>query len=355
MVDLSTSDRQRLVRLLADLPEMASEQARRQVLELAGLKQLVARIDLAGAPLIAASQIVGNLERYGRVSSDREALGVLLNLVKSLTGLEQQEFLDELLTSYDMMTPIAMSPRLGDWRGGDSVAQVEEKIIGENSLRPIAFLAQALLVARAVAFIGVQTAAARWTGTGFLVAPDLVMTNHHVLNDEKLLTGTVFRFNFEDDFHGRAQPPKEYRARAGGIFHTNGQLDYSIVELDGTPGAIWGWLPMQPQTIRPSDRVNIVQHPGGQPKQVALQNNFVEYVGGHVLQYVTSTLPGSSGSPVFDDRWDVLAVHHAGGSVEEPTTHRRYYRNEGILVTSILADLSADLRRRLDETAAHST
>jgi V8-like Glu-specific endopeptidase len=90
----------------------------------------------------------------------------------------------------------------------------------------------------------------------------------------------------------------------------------------------------------------------GQHKQISLQNNFVQYVGGNVMQYITSTLNGSSGSPVFNDGWEVLALHHAGGNIPEPTTQQRYFRNEGILVTSILADLPSDFADMLRVAAS---
>ena len=97
------------------------------------------------------------------------------------------------------------------------------------------------------------------------------------------------------------------------------------------------------RVVRRDNRVNIIQHPLGQPKQISLQNNFVQYVGGNVVQYVTSTLQGSSGSPVFNDAWEVVALHHAGGNISEPTTQQRYFRNEGTLIESILADLPSEL------------
>jgi V8-like Glu-specific endopeptidase len=149
---------------------------------------------------------------------------------------------------------------------------------------------------------------------------------------------------------GEAQPVDEYRARKGGIFHTNDSkyMDYSIVELEGQPGNKWGWLPLQVRTIERGERVNIIQHAGGRPKQVALQNNFVEYFGGNVIQYVTSTLPGSSGSPVFNDSWEVVALHHAGDErLREPTTQRTYFRNEGILIAKILADLPSAIQQKI--------
>ena len=94
-----------------------------------------------------------------------------------------------------------------------------------------------------------------------------------------------------------------------------------------------------------------IQHSQGLPKQISLQNNFVEYVGGNVVQYVTSTLPGSSGSPVFNDAWEVVAIHHSGGNIPEPTTQKQYSRNEGILIESILSDIPVELRELISKTA----
>jgi V8-like Glu-specific endopeptidase len=99
--------------------------------------------------------------------------------------------------------------------------------------------------------------------------------------------------------------------------------------------------------LKRGDLVNIIQHPAGRSKEISFQNNFVEYIGGNVAQYVTSTLNGSSGSPVLNDGWEVVALHHAGGNLAEPTTQRRYFRNEGILVERILADLPTEFKKLL--------
>ena len=45
--------------------------------------------------------------------------------------------------------------------------------------------------------------------------------------------------------------------------------------------------------------VNIIQHPNGERKQLALrQNNIIDMLD-DFLQYETDTAPGSSGSPTF--------------------------------------------------------
>lgn len=348
MINLDIDDRKQLITMLKDIPELATERSRLQILELSGLKQLIPMMDISGTSFVAVSEIVSYLSKYGRLTYEHEALGLFLNSLKSLVGIQQQEFLAKLLTKYDMMTPIAALPNVDQWKGGETTADILEKIVGENTLRPIAFLQRGLEIARSVSYIGVQSGYQRWSGTGFLVTKDLLLTNHHVLPNKDLLLNSIFRFNYEDDFRGHAQPSEEYHAKHNGLFHTNKDIDYTLVQLDGEPGTKWGWLPLLSRNIKRRERVNIIQHPAGRPKEISFQNNFVEYLGGNVLQYVTSTLNGSSGSPVLNDGWEVVALHHAGGNIYEPTTQRSYFRNEGILISSILADLPLELKKLLN-------
>ncbi len=233
MLNLDTSAHQQLVDLLKDLPEMATEDSRRMILEYAGLKKLVPMINLSGASFIAANQIVSNLSKYGRLTYDHEALGLLLNSIKIFVGVQEKETLDRVLIKYNMMEPIAPSHDIDNWQGRETGDKIFEKIIGENTLRPIAFLSQGLNVARSVAYIGVRTNTERWSGTGFMISPDLILTNHHVVPNPDLLTSALFRFKYEENFRGEAQESIEYQVKTDGIFHTDETLDYSIIQLEG--------------------------------------------------------------------------------------------------------------------------
>jgi endonuclease G len=86
------------------------------------------------------------------------------------------------------------------------------------------------------------------------------------------------------------------------------------------------------------DRVSIIQHPNGGPKQIAVTNNRVINLFEPFLHYMTDTLPGSSGSPVLSDNWRVVAIHHAGGNVRKNTRGDLVWANEGILISSLLGD-----------------
>ncbi|MCA9325230.1 trypsin-like peptidase domain-containing protein [Candidatus Saccharibacteria bacterium] len=352
MVKLETQDHQQLVILLQDTQPMQTEAARRQMLAFAGLAPILPLIDISGPAFVAVNTIIGFLANYGRLTYDNEALGQFLNAVKQVVGVEQQDEIDTLLLKYEMMEPVAPGELLDDWKGTDDPATVQEKIIGIDTLRPIAFLERGLEVSRSVAFISVHGLGKRWSGTGFLVAPDLMMTNHHMVWESSLLPGVLLRFNYQENFVGEAQLTKEYRAIADGLFHANETLDYAIFQVENRPGDEWGWLPLAQRDIRKDERINIIQHPNGLPKQVSLQNNLVQYVGGNVVQYVTSTNPGSSGSPVLNDAWEVVALHHAGGVLPEPSTGRRHLRNQGILLSRILNDLPIELKQMVQAGAA---
>ncbi|MGL5065479.1 MAG: hypothetical protein ACRC62_36370 [Microcoleus sp.] len=199
MIHWDIEDKKQLITLLKDLPDLRTERSRLQILELAGLKQLVPMIDISGASFVAVSEIVSYLSEYGRLTRDHEVLGLFLNTLKGFVGIQQQEFIDRLLTKYDMMTPIAAIPNIDRWRGGETTADVLEKIIGENTLRPIAFLQQGLDVSRSIAYIAVQSGHERWSGTGFLVTENLLLTNNHVLPSSDLLPNSIFRFNYETE------------------------------------------------------------------------------------------------------------------------------------------------------------
>lgn len=349
MVNLSVEDRQQLITLLKNVPELATEKSRRELLEFAGLGRLLPNIDASGSTFVAVSHFVSYLASYGRLTYEHEALGLFLNSIKSFVGVEQQTTLDKLLIKYNMMTPIVPLPDVSHWQGKETAEAVYEKIIGENTLRPIAFLERGLQISRSIAYIGVLTSEERWSGTGFLIAPDLLLTNQHVIPTLDVLPDAIFRFNYQENFRGEALKPDEYRAKLDGHFNTNKHLDYTVVQLEGQPGNKWGWLPLFSQNVKKDDRVNIIQHPSGQPKQISLQNNFVEYTGGNIVQYVNSTKEGSSGSPVLNNRWEVVALHHAGGNRREPDTQRSYFRNEGILISSILADLPQAIKIIVDD------
>ena len=99
------------------------------------------------------------------------------------------------------------------------------------------------------------------------------------------------------------------------------------------------YWPIQVFLISKNDFVNIIQHPGGEFKQISIYHNIVTNTNDRVVQYLTDTLKGSSGSPVFNSDWDVIALHHSGGGSRpgEPALPAGFKsRNEGIYINRIV-------------------
>ena len=123
-------------------------------------------------------------------------------------------------------------------------------------------------------------------------------------------------------------------------FWSSEQLDITILGtrlssiLDGARIAA---LPLKESAATTvGDFVSIIQHPLGGPKQIALTSNEVINIYDHRVQYVTDTLPGSSGAPVFNSAWEVIAVHHAGGNLLKNAAGDSVFANEGISVSALM-------------------
>jgi endonuclease G len=176
-------------------------------------------------------------------------------------------------------------------------------------------------------------------GTGFLLGNDWLMTNNHVLPSKAMASQATAEFNYEEDSSGRLLPVAAYQLDAGS-FVTDVELDCSLVRVSANAGDRplddWGALVLAGDgAIELGDHVTIVQHPNGGVKQICLTANEVVNTFGPHLHYMTDTMPGSSGSPVFDDTWRVIALHHAGGELRRNDAGEKIYANEGILIGHI--------------------
>ncbi|MEH2118535.1 trypsin-like peptidase domain-containing protein [Nostoc sp.] len=174
-----------------------------------------------------------------------------------------------------------------------------------------------------------------------MIAPNLLMTNNHVIKTQEVVEKSNFSFNYQLDINGKECPTQIIGASPNGVFYTNEQLDYTVLTLKEVPD-FGKPLIFKSKLMRQDDRVAIIQHPGGHLKKISIQNNFVVYADNQVLQYTTSTEPGSSASPVFDDDFQVVGIHHSGGMLVEPNTQQRYLRNARTSAIALLNDLKSN-------------
>jgi hypothetical protein len=165
-----------------------------------------------------------------------------------------------------------------------------------------------------------------------------------VLTDAGVAAASRVEFNFQEGIDGRLQSPIFVNLDPEAFFATDKPLDFSLVALKGDVGKIasygWNGLSAAEGKIIVGEYVTIIQHPDGKRKQLALRDNQVVDVLDNHLHYRTDTSPGSSGSPVFNDQWEVVALHHSG--VPKKDAQGRILARDGQIFTSSMGEDQID-------------
>ncbi len=243
-----------------------------------------------------------------------------------------------------------------------------ERIIEESQLQGVQFFEFGLLAARAVCRILVRDPAsgASGYGTGVLVGPGLLMTNNHVLGNQATAAASLAQFDYLKSATGQLQEPVESDLRPGEFFVTDEALDFTLVATsatsrDNSAVRTRGWCNLIPGSGKAlkTERVNIIQHPGGERMQIAIRDNTIIAMPGHFLHYRADTQKGSSGAPVFNSNWELAALHHAGvperdennyilttdgtrwSGRDEDAHLISWIANEGVRISSIAAHVNA--------------
>ncbi len=211
-------------------------------------------------------------------------------------------------------------------------------------------------------------------GSGFLIGPDVVLTNYHVVDG--YLQGTQAQ-NLQVRFDALLQEDGVREPEEGVVVGVDtipiaqpytpndvgnvsqppaaAELDFAILLLADEAGKAqvggaassmqtdvkrgWMQMPDPDPVFEDGDPLIIYQFPGGRELMMAIDTEAV--VGtvwdGMRLRYRNNTEPGSSGSPVFDFGWNLVALHHAGAPGPEPAPY-----NQGIPIAKIKAYLEAE-------------
>ncbi len=199
-----------------------------------------------------------------------------------------------------------------------------ERILGTDGTVSLGWFLMGLERAKSVAQIR-QPTGEGW-GTGFLfrggdIAPGLgdelvLITNAHVVSHDPEVQkngalapeDAIVVFEAHETAKGQqfrvqelwSSPPKDLDA-------TLLRLTPSIVGTCGAPIATG--LPVLDGT----QRVYVIGHPGGRGLSFSLQDNLLLGYDDRLLHYRAPTEGGSSGSPVFNQQWKWIGLHHAGG------------------------------------------
>jgi len=220
-------------------------------------------------------------------------------------------------------------------------------------------------------------------GTGFLVGPDTVLTNHHVVADA--IVGTRSPRTISCRFDYKLAPQGDVIS-AGSVFPladdwlidslphspvdllpdpkahdpSDEELDYALLRLRERVGARpagnaeqaepRGWVKLDGKQVDFAAQkvVAILQHPKTLPLKLALGMNQAITINaaGNRIRHTVPTEGGSSGSPVFNADWELVALHHSG----DPEEIKPEF-NEAIPIAKIVArpKVQAWLEQMLDD------
>ncbi|HEX5709309.1 MAG TPA: serine protease [Pyrinomonadaceae bacterium] len=178
--------------------------------------------------------------------------------------------------------------------------------------------------------------------TGFLVAPDLLLTNHHCISQPWQLRSAEVRFGWETDGQPESVAISE-------IVLPDGALDFSLLRLERE---VTAWpvakLGAGAVAVRRGQPLVAIQHPSASLKLISVKDCKVEREqargeGTELTDFyhLCDTGTGSSGAPVLDESdGTVVGLHHLG----DYSRDGRWGRNRAVRI-----DLVLDSIRRHDE------
>jgi endonuclease G, mitochondrial len=215
--------------------------------------------------------------------------------------------------------------RRGRVEPGEVDSALLERVIGATrDFLGVAFLDEGLQANRSVGRIVTRLNGGRVAyGTGFLVAPRLLLTNWHVLHNEEEAADSAVEFDYQIDRFGNPLTVERFGLAPKVLFLNDKELDFALVAVNelserGKNISAYGFCPLikeEGKITQGLDCLNIIQHPRGEMKQIVIRENKVVDLpenNDNIAHYEGDTEPGSSGSPVFNDQWEVIALHHQG-------------------------------------------
>ncbi|WP_085032757.1 trypsin-like serine peptidase [Ensifer aridi] len=204
----------------------------------------------------------------------------------------------------------------------DVTDRLVERVIGASrDFLSIEYFERGLQAARCTGRVITNSTA---NGTGFLVAPDVVITNWHVLPDAKTAEVTYFELDYEANTFGEPKTPQAFDLDPEKFFMSDERLDFALIAVkpysqNNVALSDYGHLPLiaEEGKITIGEPVNIVQHPKGRVKQITIRNSqLLDLPEGEGLDdyfhYSSDTERGTSGAAVMSDQWEVVALHHQG-------------------------------------------
>ena len=333
---------------------------------------------------IAAHKLITSLYDRGINNNDKKfnALGSVLNfLMSEEVGIDKasviaavmvrynlvkdKQLLNELIIKYQVPLPPQASAALQqnygpeiDWQEPVEELHLQGWSNSDPGFLDVGFLMKG--IQQSVSVCRIETLAGDALGTGFLVDENLLLTNHHVLQAANIASDDIqsnaqnilLRFGYFGSQTGRVTEGQTFRLDQNQPvvqFSPTEKLDYALLrvedkisEANDIKNAECDFQSFPSKGMG----LTILQHPEGESMKLAVSRDGVTTIlqESGLVQYVTRTAGGSSGSPCFNEDWKVVALHHAERSRAFGSIR------EGILLSSIYQDLDPEIKSSLGKT-----
>ncbi|MEM7127947.1 MAG: trypsin-like peptidase domain-containing protein [Chloroflexota bacterium] len=299
----------------------------------------VANLSSSGPPQIRIKLDLDRMNTVSHLLGDEVPLQYwLINAEERMRTNRQPDtpFFQQVLKDVTAQSQQIIAEAAGQAGDPNALSQ-EERIVHQDDMLSFEWLTGALTVGRSVARLTVnryhngRAIGPESFGTGWLIGSQHLITNHHVLDylgegqgvasDADLhlqATSAVVIFDYNNANLGGERAEVE-KLCAWVTRLDNPGLDYAILKLKepmtDRPAAILAPSGVEEmmEALKTKNQnrppVNIIQHPGGRPKMLGIRNNQIYQLDDVELSYFTDTVSGSSGSPVCNDEWQVVALH----------------------------------------------
>lgn len=179
-------------------------------------------------------------------------------------------------------------------------------------------------------------------GTGVLVDSQILLTCKHVferiLDDEQ--DHAWVRFGYKTG---------KYGVELGEVFEldkksienydtqSNYSLDYTLVRITRKPGFRVALL--SNEVLNTTQNIRLVHHPRGEPVQISDVGQVVQVDEEYIRHNIKADY-GSSGAPIFDLNWHIVAIHRGNLALSRSYAHGV---TEAIPISSIWNDIKSHL------------
>ena len=200
-------------------------------------------------------------------------------------------------------------------------------------------------------------------GTGFRISNQLIITCKHVLEDCR--EGCIQFHMYDPHLQGLPgnsgpQSVKQFPLDSETLYYENEELDFAVIAISIESQDVGIISSVQTAKCLTGKHMNIFSHPNGSAMRVSLRQNVavdepqkkkmitVDIISlklealsaePHIIIHEADTEAGSSGAPIFNDRWQLVAIHQGYTAEKRGLSEDQFVGNYGTLIGYILEDM----------------